>query len=108
MPFAAALSTQPQTAQALAEVCAQVRASLPDTPDLAVLFFSGHHAEDAALLGRGVREQFQPRCLIGCIGESIIGNDQEVERTPAVSLWAAKFAAPVTLEPFHLALERTS
>ena len=65
MPFAAALSTQPQTTQAVNEACAQVRAALAEAPDLAVAFFTPHHAEDAALVSRTVREQLQPRRLLG-------------------------------------------
>ena len=40
MPFAAALSTQGQTAAALGEVCARALEQLQGPPDLALLFFS--------------------------------------------------------------------
>jgi small ligand-binding sensory domain FIST len=108
MPFAAALSTAAETPQALDEVCAQVRAQLEAPPDLVMLFFSIHHAGAAEAVGRAVRERLSPACLLGCVGETIVGNDQEVERGPALSLWAAKWPAAVKLEAFHLVLERTS
>ncbi len=108
MPFAAALSTAAETPQALDEVCSQVSAQLAESPDLVMLFFSAHHAPAATAMSRTVRERLAPRCLLGCVGEAIIGNDREIERNPAVSLWAAKWPPGVTLEPFHLFLERTS
>jgi small ligand-binding sensory domain FIST len=107
MPFAAALSTAPQTAAAAREVCTPTRAGVDGRPDLAVLFFSPHHAEAAGQLAAAVREALDPRCLIGCVGEAIIGNDREVEGGPAVSLWAGRWRGPVTAESFHLTLERT-
>jgi small ligand-binding sensory domain FIST len=108
MPFAAGLSTAATTAAALLDVCSFVRKQLADTPDLAVLFFSVHHLDNADDIVRTVQERLSPRCLIGCVGESIVGNDQEIERGPAMSLWAAKWAHPVEMTPFHLLLERTS
>jgi small ligand-binding sensory domain FIST len=107
MPFAAALSTLAQTNQAVAEAGDAALAALPATPDLALLFFSPHHLTAAETLLEEVRRRLQPRCLIGCVGETIIGNEREVEHGPALSLWLGKWAAPVELEPFHLALERT-
>jgi small ligand-binding sensory domain FIST len=108
MPFASALSTAPTTDAALLDVCSFVRKQLADTPDLVVVFFSIHHRDNAADIVRIVQERLSPRCLIGCVGESIVGNDQEIERGPALSLWAAKWAHPVEMAPFHLVLERTS
>jgi small ligand-binding sensory domain FIST len=107
MPFAAALSTAPQTPQALEEVCAQARPLMTGEPHLAVLFFSTHHLGAAELLGRTVRERLAPRRLLGCVGEAVIGTGREVEQGPALSLWLGRWAGPVTLEPFHLVLERT-
>src|SRR5947208_16672690 len=107
MPFAAALSTAGQTSQAIDDVCREAAAGLPDPADLALLFFSAHHADAADALVRAVRERLQPRCLLGCVGEAIIGNNREVEQRPAVSLWLGKWPGAVTLTPFHLTLEET-
>jgi small ligand-binding sensory domain FIST len=108
MPFAAALSTAEPTRQAAEEVCQQVRSRLPGEIDLAIAFFSTHHARAADVLAHAVQERLAPRCLLGCIAESVIGEDQEVEQSPAVSLWTCRWARPVTMEPFHLVLERTA
>lgn len=106
MPFAAGLTTASQTDRALEEVIAL--ATLGRTPDLAVVFFSPHHAAQAETIAKTLTERLQPRCLIGCVGESIVGNDREVEWQPALSLWLAAWPRPVELEPFHITLEHTS
>src|SRR5438105_410039 len=102
MPFVAALSTAAESPEALREVCEQTRARLEGGSDLAVLFFSPHHLEAAGLLGRMVREQLAPRCLLGCVGEAIIGPGREVEGGPALSLWVGRWSRPVQVVPFHL------
>ena len=108
MPFAAALSTAEPTPRAAEEVCAQTRAGLPGDVDLAVVFFSTHHARAADALRRTVQERLAPRCLLGCVAESVIGNNREVEQAPAVSLWASRWKKGVGMDPFHLVLERTA
>ncbi|MBL8793839.1 MAG: FIST C-terminal domain-containing protein, partial [Planctomycetia bacterium] len=107
MPFAAALSTATSTAQALDEVCGSAGPQLPRSPDLALAFFSPHHAGQAEAIARSLTDRLKPRCLLGCVGESIVGNDREIEQLPAFSLWLAAFATPVELEPCHLVLEQT-
>jgi small ligand-binding sensory domain FIST len=107
MPFAAALSTAPDAARAVDEVCSGAQLGV-SPPDLAVLFFSAVHAAEADDLARGVRSRLAPRCLLGCVAESVIGNDREVEQAPAVSLWLASWSRAVRMEPFHLVLERTA
>jgi small ligand-binding sensory domain FIST len=106
MPFAAVLSTADSTARALDEVCA-VRDRLPGDPDLAFVFFTPHHAEAAAALARSLHDRLNPRCLVGGIGEAVVGTGQEVERAAGLSLWLAKFPAGVELEPCHLTPQQT-
>ena len=107
MPFAAALSTATDTSRAVEDACARARAQFADAPDLALVFLSPHHADEAEAVVAGVRERLSPRCLLGCTGESIVGNDQEVENGPALSLWLGRWAKPVQLDPFHLTLGQT-
>ena len=108
MPFAADLSRSPETARALDEVCSPVQERLGGPPDLALLFFSPHHAGAAELLTATAHEHLRPRALLGCVGESVVGNAEEIEGAPAVSLWAARWARPVEVDPFHLIVEETS
>src|SRR5438876_11546196 len=107
MPFAAGLTTSADSLSALDELCAQTLAQLGGTPDLALLFFSPHHAQVAEEFGRQAQKRLTPRCLLGCPGEAIVGDDREVEQGPAMSLWLGRWSKPVDLTPFHLTLEQT-
>jgi small ligand-binding sensory domain FIST len=107
MPFAAALSTAGDSSQAIEEVCQRVSASWEGKPDLVLSFFSLEHSENAEQIAKALHERLQPRCLLGCMGESIVGNDQEVEHQPALSLWLGRWNQAVQAEPFHLTLEQT-
>jgi small ligand-binding sensory domain FIST len=107
MPFAAALSTAADTRTAFEEVCAGLDTQVTQ-PDLAVVFFSPHHADDAVMLVASLRSRLQARALLGCIGEAIIGNEREVEQQPALSVWVGRWGQRIGVQPFHLHLERTS
>ncbi|MBV9664705.1 MAG: FIST C-terminal domain-containing protein [Actinobacteria bacterium] len=88
--FAGALSQHPITAHAVGEVAGEVLEAVGTEPDLALLFVTPPHGgalEDAA---RAVRTIVQPRVLIGCAAESVIGDGKEIEEGPAVSLWAGR------------------
>jgi small ligand-binding sensory domain FIST len=96
------------TAEAVAEACARAGADLGGTPDLALLFFTPDHAGGAHDLVEAVRQRLAPRCLLGCVAEGVIGNEREVEHGPALSLWLGRWGRPVSLDAFHLVLERTA
>ena len=108
MPFTAALSTNPRSGRAIDEVCTRALESLQEKPDLAMLFFSTAHASNAEEIAGLANEKLHASCLLGCSGEAIVGNDQEVEGNPAMSLWLGKWKQHVELEPFHLTLEETA
>ena len=108
MPFSAAISTAHETTRAIDEVCNRALGELQGTPDLALVFFSAHHAEEAETIAQSLQQRLSPRCLMGCTGEAIVGNDQEIEKNPAVSLWLGRWPQPVQMEAFHLILEQTS
>ena len=105
MPFAAALSTSPDSGKALLAACDKALVQLQTAPDLALLFFSPHHTAAAERLAAVAQQRLGATCLLGCPGESIVGNDQEIEEGPALSLWLAKLPAGVKLSPFHLVAE---
>jgi small ligand-binding sensory domain FIST len=107
MPFIAALSTAAETSRAIEETCQRASTLGEGQPDLVLTFFSLDHAPHAEQIAATLSQQFQPRCLIGCMGESIVGNDQEIEQQPALSLWLGRWNQPVKVEPFHLTLEQT-
>ncbi|HEX2041693.1 MAG TPA: FIST N-terminal domain-containing protein [Acidimicrobiales bacterium] len=106
--FAAGLSQHPDAATAVGEVVGQVLETLPDAadrpPDLALLFVTPPHLGAVADIAKAVRATLRPGALLGCAAVSVIGGGKEVERGPAVSLWAGR-TGPVT--PFHLTVART-
>ena len=63
MPFSAALSTEPRTLQAMDEVCRQTQSRVSGPSDLAVLFFSPHHAERIAEAVEKAWQGLQPLLL---------------------------------------------
>jgi small ligand-binding sensory domain FIST len=107
MPFAAAMSTNADTVAALDEVSDRLRGQIAGDPDLAFLFFTPHHSDDAEHLAATTAQRFGVRYLLGCTGESIVGNEREVEWKPALCLWLGKFSADVQLEPIYLLPEKT-
>src|SRR5581483_10618455 len=107
MPFAAALSTAEGAERAVEEIGGQVQAEFSGRPDLAVVFLSPHHQEAADGIAALVQQRLQPRCLLGCTGEAIVGNEREIEQGPALTLWAGGWSEAVEMEPFRLMLEQT-
>jgi small ligand-binding sensory domain FIST len=107
MPFAAALSTAFPGDQAAREVARSIRSSLGGKPELAVAFYSPHHAADVAELAHVLWEELGAKSLTGVLGESIVGGSREIEDRPALSVWAANWNGSVGIDAFHLDLEET-
>ncbi len=105
MRFAAKLSTLSGTHEAVAEACGAVH-ELGARPNLAVVFFSPHHVDKAEEIAAEILERTNAECLLGCTGESIIGNDREIEQSPAISLWLASLPG-VSVAAMHLEFEKT-
>ncbi len=108
MLFQSSISTDTDSNQAIQDVCRQVKKALKGkTVDLALLFVSQHHREHLQEMTSQILNELQPRILLGCTGEGIIGDGQEVERQPAACLWAANLPH-VEITPFHLTFSQTS
>ena len=107
MRIGAALSTDPDPATAGAEV-ARVAWSSLDGADasLALLVASRHHAPSAASVLDAVRRTAGPERVVGCVAETVVGGDREVEGGPAVAVWLASLPEPA--EAFHIEFVRTS
>src|SRR6266851_3005386 len=102
MPFAAALSTNATTSRAVDEVCQPALDALGGSPDLALFFFSPHHLRSAGQLVEVLPDRLKARAMLGCSAGAIVGNDQEIENQPAMSLWLARWSQRMELESFHL------
>jgi len=98
--FAAAASEHPLASHAAGEVIGEVMDQLGRGPDLAVLFATGDHTGVFEELAYAVDELLAPQVLIGCTAASVLAGPQELEETPAVSLFAGRVGAvaPVRLD----------
>jgi small ligand-binding sensory domain FIST len=106
--FAAALSQHPDFAVAAGDVVGRVLETLgdPDTPpDLAMLFVTPVHAAVLNEIVSTVNATLKPVSMLGCAAVSVVGGEREVERGPAISLWAGR-TGPVT--PFHLSVAQSA
>ena len=101
MRFHAALSEDESTPHAADELIAAARGAIAD-PDLAFVFFTGHHLAEAEALLAKLSAGLEPGALIGCSGEGVIGPEREVERAPGIALLVAKLPG-VNVHPFHIA-----
>jgi small ligand-binding sensory domain FIST len=105
MNCVSALSTVRSTPAALRDVVDRVAAGLNGEPaDLAMIFASMHHADSLGLIAEEVRRRGLGRHVLGCTGESIIGEDQEVEGSSALSLWSIRLPG-IGLQPIRLSFE---
>src|SRR5438270_13191837 len=97
MPFAAALSTAIPTATAADEAAQAAVTVLGRDPDLAVAFFSPHHAANAAELASVLAERTGAKAVIGVLGESVIGGSREIEDRPGASRRVGGWERPVSI-----------
>ncbi|MBL8843074.1 MAG: FIST C-terminal domain-containing protein [Planctomycetes bacterium] len=103
--FGAAFSTEADLDTAVEQACAAAIAPLAgERPSLAVLFVSHDHADGFDRLARLVRARLGADHLIGCSGDSIVGNGREIEQGPCLALWVASFPEG-EVEPFELTVE---
>lgn len=107
MQFAVALSRQVDTDAAALEVAAGIRARVAGAPiDFACVFFSAHHAEGLDRLATVLTGTLRPKLLLGCSGEGVIAGAEELETTPAITVWAAVLP-DVDLRPVHSSFSPT-
>jgi small ligand-binding sensory domain FIST len=96
------LSTARAASDAAAEAAARARSELGGAPaDLAFVFLSPHHVEDAAEVVARVNDELGPACLAGCAAEGVIGLERELEDQPGLAVWSASLPG-ARIEPFHV------
>jgi small ligand-binding sensory domain FIST len=74
--------------------------------DLAFLFLSPAHLEEAEAAAEAVREELAPRHLLGCVAEGVVAGVRELEKGPAVAVWAGVLPG-AEIECFHVATVQT-
>lgn len=70
-------------------------------PNLALLFATAENATDYPMLAGWLKQELNPKTVLGCSGGGVIGGGREVEHKPAVSLVCA-WLPGVRIHPFHL------
>lgn len=90
------------------QVEAQAEEHLKDQPqqdwaDLAITFVSAHYTPAIRQVVEGLQTELRPRVLLGCTAEGVVGREQEIEGTPAITLVAAHLpgaqVSPFILQP---------
>ena len=107
MPFLSLLSANADTTAALDDIRRQLSMRWTGPIDVALTFFSPHHLREADRIAREMAV-LEPRAHLGCPGEAVIANDREIEKGPALCLWVGRWAQPIQVTPFQLAIEQTS
>ena len=100
MKFASAISDAASTDEAVEACLDSVRQS-GVTSDLAFVFFTGHHSDDAVNVIEKLWLELDPQVMIGCSAEGVIGGEREIEREPGLVVMAGQLPG-VSLHPFHI------
>ena len=107
MKIVEAMSTRQDGAAAFDEIRAALSDAGADSPpDLGFVFFSHHHKKSARTIVESIRRELGVAHLLGCTGETIIGDGREIERAHSLSLWLA-WLPGVDVRPFRLGCEQT-
>ena len=104
--FASALSRKTDTEAAVRDLADAVRMQLGSSGiHLAFVFFSPHHVGKADLIAKMIREELSIDVCLGCSGEGVIADGEELETAPALTLWVGCLPA-VQLIPLRLAFSQ--
>lgn len=100
--FASSITTAADADQAVEELLRPIDTRVtPGMVDLALLFTTAHFEDDLPAVVERVSAALPNAVMLGCTAEGTIGFDQEVERSPSISLLAASLPE-VSVRPFHL------
>ena len=98
----AGVSTSTSAADAAVEAAREAGRTLGERDaDLAFLFLSAAHSELAADAARALREELAPVRLVGCVAEGVLGRGRELERGPALAVWAGSLPG-ASIDVFHV------
>src|SRR6185503_11336788 len=104
MRFQSLLSETESASDAAEELIDAARDAGVGAIDLAFVFFTAHHREDAAEVVERIWLELDPQCVVGCSAEGVIGADREVERSPGLALLVGQTPG-VRIHPFHVAVD---
>jgi small ligand-binding sensory domain FIST len=101
--FASSTSRERDTRKATKEVVSAIERQMGlDAVDFAMVFVSPHFVREAEKVSREVRSALGPRTLLGCAGEGVIGDGEEIESAPAIAAIAARLpGVHIESRPLH-------
>jgi small ligand-binding sensory domain FIST len=101
--FASATSRERGFREAVRELAASVEQQIGlDDIDLVMMFVSPHFAQRADQVSREAQLALRPRTFMGCAGEGVIGDGEEIESGPAAALIAARLpGSSIEARAFH-------
>ncbi|MDQ3874623.1 MAG: FIST C-terminal domain-containing protein [Actinomycetota bacterium] len=104
----AGLSTSPSAWDGATEAARAARAGAlgQGEVDLAFLFLSPAHLDEAGAAAEAVGEELAPRQLLGCVAEGVVARGRELEEGPGVAVWAGALPG-ADIECFHAVAEQT-
>jgi len=103
----AGLSTSESAWDAAGEAAREARGALAGADvDLAFIFLSPAHLDEAEAAAEAVREELAPRHLLGCVAEGVVARVRELAEGPAVAVWAGALPG-AEIECFHAAAVQT-
>jgi len=103
--FASSLSTDAQAEKAERRCVEEVLRQLDgEHPHLLLFFVTHHHGPALEGLGGRLREALGAGLVVGCTGASVVGDDREVEHSPALALWAAHLPG-TSVQALHVSAE---
>ena len=85
----AGLSGAAGAVEAAAEAAREAREALGGAAvDLAFLFLSADHLDEAEEALAAASEELAPGHLLGCVAQGVVGRDRELEHGPGAAVWA--------------------
>src|SRR4051794_30200487 len=102
MRFAAAISELDHSMAAVRAAVGEVRRALAGKGDVAFVFFTADHLDDAQAIAEEVWLELDPQALVGCSAEGVIGGDREIERSAGLVVLAGSMP-DVRVHAFHIA-----
>ncbi|MEX0654973.1 MAG: FIST N-terminal domain-containing protein [Phycisphaeraceae bacterium] len=99
MRFASAISSNPDTFAAGDEIVDALGQRLVGEVDLMMVYLTADHREWLSSLYARLQKVFSPRILLGCTCGGVVGDSQELEAGPGISVLAASLPN-ARLEPF--------
>src|ERR1700687_3196153 len=102
MRFASAITTKTDWTEAVEDLTLQVRRQWGSgRPDFVLMFVHPEFIPDIEHLVESLLSTLGAHHLVGCTAGGLIGNQEEIEKKPAVSLLAGELPS-VKIQPFHI------